>query len=260
MFVGDHQRGEFREPAKWLAQRGAELASGISEAISAFRDGCCPALIIVAQSWPGHYSSREIGQLRRAAPLARFVSLLGSWLEGEARTGKPWPSVQRNYWHRWSSRNMDDTRHLLRPATATDDDRLLASLAVKCGGEPEDANRVIGICATNRETADSLADLCGQRGWSSLWVGSDRQSAPIGVDLLLLDVAQASDREIQRVAALKLSLPTTPILALVGFPRSETVDRFLAAGAASVVSKPFLVADLIWQIDALLQPQATSTP
>jgi CheY-like chemotaxis protein len=260
MFVGDHQRGEFRDAAQWLAKRGAKLAPGISEAISALRGGFCPAVIIVAQSWPGHYSSREIGQLHQAAPLARFVSLLGSWLEGEARTGKPWPSVQRNYWHRWSSRNVDDGRHLLRPATATDDDRLLASLAIESGGESNNANRVIGLCAASRETADSLADLCGQRGWSSLWLGSDRQSAPIGVDLLLLDVVQARDGEIQRVAALKLSLPTTPILALVGFPRSETVDRFMAVGATAVVSKPFLVADLIWQIDAVLHPQATLTP
>src|SRR5262245_6670790 len=58
-----------------------------------------PELIVVAQSRPGMIAARQMDALRRPAPLAGVVALLGSWCEGETRTGRPWPGVERLYWY-----------------------------------------------------------------------------------------------------------------------------------------------------------------
>src|SRR5689334_21081356 len=56
-------------------------------------------LVVVAQSRPGAVPFGEVERVMRAAPLAGVVALLGSWCEGEARTGRPWRGVQRLYWY-----------------------------------------------------------------------------------------------------------------------------------------------------------------
>ena len=56
------------------------------------RRGSSPDVIVVAQAFPGQFSHQAIDRLRRLAPLARMVGLMGSWCEGEMRTGSPWPA------------------------------------------------------------------------------------------------------------------------------------------------------------------------
>ena len=54
-------------------------------------------LIVVAQAYPGQYAADRIDGLRRLAPLARVIGLLGSWCEGEVRSGRPWPRPPSGY-------------------------------------------------------------------------------------------------------------------------------------------------------------------
>ena len=66
-------------------------------------------------------------------PLARIVGLLGSWCEGEVRSGRPWPGAMRIYWHQWPGRwhaELDRLRGACPiwglPLTAGDEDRVPA--------------------------------------------------------------------------------------------------------------------------------------
>ena len=46
-----------------------------------------PDLIAIAQSRRGQFSQTEINQLRRRFPLVPIVVVVGSWCEGETRSG-----------------------------------------------------------------------------------------------------------------------------------------------------------------------------
>ena len=48
-----------------------------------------PDVFIVLQPRPGSVSTQAINQLHSSAPLAGLLALLGSWCEGEPRTGYP---------------------------------------------------------------------------------------------------------------------------------------------------------------------------
>ena len=72
----------------------------------------------------------------------------------------------------------------------------------------------------------------------------------------VFDARNNSASELEALASLKGALGQRPIIALVGFPRIDDLERFKAAGASAVVSKPYLAEDLEQQIEQLLQSAA----
>ena len=138
LLVGDIHRTEFRESASCLKRSGVvEIAADVETARAALAQRrTAPEVIVVAQSFPGQFSHGAIDRLRRAAPLARIVGLMGSWCEGEMRSGRPWPATARLYWHQWPAHCRRQFRCLAGgkrcsfalPATATEEERLLADI------------------------------------------------------------------------------------------------------------------------------------
>ncbi len=88
------ERAEFADArAAIAASGGVRELTDLDSAAAALRAGeVGPDVIVVAQAFPGQFSHEAIDRLRRLAPLARVVGLMGSWCEGEMRTGSPWPA------------------------------------------------------------------------------------------------------------------------------------------------------------------------
>ena len=138
LLVGDTGRPEFREASVALAAQGRVARFPTAEAAAAaLSDGAVvPEVIVLAQAYPGQFSHEAVDRLRRAAPLARVLGLLGSWCEGEMRTGRPWPAAIRTYWHQWLPRCSRELECLARgecsawglPVTATEEERMLAGV------------------------------------------------------------------------------------------------------------------------------------
>ncbi len=284
LVVGDTDQPEFRDAVARLIVRGAATAANMESAIEFVQRDCAPVVIIIAESWPGQYSHSKLDRLRRAAPLARIVGLLGPWLEGETRTGKPWPTMQRAYWHQAQPRfellfgpraahsisptvlvggNLhsgvgpsspyDDQLSL--PLTASDEERLLSSTGSNPLADEADRpqRRVIAICARHRDTAESLIDVCLAKRWKNIWLRKLPVETPLVVDAALLDVRLNLEAELPLIASLKKILGPAPIVALLGFPRYDDVDQLQSAGVAAVISKPFLASDLIRRLEQLMQ-------
>ena len=90
--LGDWEQAEFAAAVAYL-QTSVDLSLTPSA-----ND---PDLILLVASRPGRFSAAEVESLHRRAPLAKLVALLGSWCEGEVRSGHPWPGVTRIYAHQW---------------------------------------------------------------------------------------------------------------------------------------------------------------
>jgi CheY-like chemotaxis protein len=262
LFVGDRARPEFAPIAEWLASRDAQFAESISAALARIKTTFTPTIIVVAQPWPGRVSAAQIESLRQAAPLARIVSLLGTWLEGEARTGKPWPAVWRTYWHGWLPRFEEELKRLAAgeesvwslPSTATDEERLLQAVSP---ADPKQSSALpaksIAIISTNRETAETLGDICRNHGWKPCWLKSVSETLPKHIDLAIFDSRNLHEDEVSKISNLKSEIPW---IVLAGFPRIADVEQLKAIGVAAVVSKPFFNHELARQIDKLLAKPA----
>ena len=220
MFVGDPQQIEFHEPVKWLQRRIAKFARNVCDAIDQIDAGDCPTIILLAMSWSGCFSPAEVDSLRRAAPLARIVALLGSWLEGESRTGRPLLGMPRVHWHQWSrlASEIEKLDRLERsvfsaPVTARDDERW--SNPAELSASP----RKVGIIARARESALALADICSQNAWNCQWIRDPSQIAPAEIDLILFDSRAGREDEFELISNLKSINSAIPIVVLQGFLR-----------------------------------------
>jgi DNA-binding NarL/FixJ family response regulator len=137
LLLGDVERPEFQAEeerlGRWATVCRLADASEAAEAILAQR--ITPEVIVVAQSFPGQFSEQAIERLRQLAPVARVLGLIGSWCEGEMRSGLPWPATARTYWHQWPARSERQLARLASgqpcawalPPTATEEERLLAA-------------------------------------------------------------------------------------------------------------------------------------
>src|SRR4051794_21630350 len=95
--VGDWKRDAFAEAVAWMRSAARCVFFDSMEAPFSPRpdENSGPGAIVIVESRPGQFSRREVERLHAAEPLARLVALLGTWCEGEERSGRPWPGVVR---------------------------------------------------------------------------------------------------------------------------------------------------------------------
>ena len=254
--VGDFQRPDFRAAwSSFASLAGIAYADDSTQAAAMLADGSIlPDLIVVAQAYPGQISPAAINTLRRSAPLARVVGLLGSWCEGELRSGRPWPGATRIYWHQWPARWQRELDHFARgecptwglPLTASEDDRLL----LETPSLPTSPRQGLIAIDAQRQMAQWLAAACQAEGYETLWVRPAQAVQSQGAVAAIFDDADGRGIPRQRLSELAAATPT---VALLSFPRREDIDRAEAAGAKVVLSKPLLLADLSWALDRATQ-------
>ncbi len=266
LLIGDCARREFAEVVGWLGDHTRMVCvPTVAEACKKLSAGECePDLIVVAQSWPGEISPREIDRLRRLAPLARVSELLGSCCEGEARTGRPAGGTLRHYWHQWLARMAPQFERAAGgerpnwslPITATDDERLMAMATVATekvvAVRPRATGRgLIVVLVGDCRMARVICDACPTRGLSCVWLPPGREMYLSGVRAVVWDAPAAVASWGDSLAEIRRRWHGAAIIALANFPRIDDVERLRAAGAAAVVSKPFLLDDLFWRLERL---------
>jgi hypothetical protein len=231
-----------------------------SEAQLAGNNGS-PELAIIAQSRPGQIGEQEVQRLRREAPLAGIVGLLGTWCEGETRTGRPWPGVLRLYWYEfppWWRRQV-----ALRAAGRCPDWARPGDFGLLTSRHEHPASRIqhpassihiptsrglIAIHTRHRDTADALADTFQHAGFATVWQRPGRATCVLrGVTAAIWDGSQLDDFEADALARFCRSLASdaAPVVALLDFPRRDSVDRAMDIGAAAVLGKPWRNDELI---------------
>jgi hypothetical protein len=238
--VGDVDHSDFAEAIE-LVRETASVGPGL------------PEVIVLAQSRPGSVGLREIMNLRRSAPLAGFVALLGSWCEGETRTGRPAASIERKFWYefpQWWRRQLEIRGSGRCPEWVNSvDGRSFARTRLL-------ADQRVAIAADAWDTAAAIADVVADAGGEAVWTA--RGDVPIeDCTVGIWDGGQLNEQEAEGLAAFcgELHRQHASVIALLDFPRRDRQEAARAAGAEIVLGKPYVNADLVEAIR-----QATATP
>ncbi|MEX0642433.1 MAG: hypothetical protein WD468_07015 [Pirellulales bacterium] len=252
--VGECDHPDFAE-AIALVRADAELAlDAISRA--------CPELIIVAQSRPGSIGSQSVEELRRAAPLAGVVGLLGSWCEGQARASRPTNDMLRLYWYQFATwwrrqlalRAAGHCPEWALPETISGHLQLQGMQNSVLRTPNRVSSGVISLSTPHWETADALADALQLAGLASVWEPPSR-TAPVvhGITAGVWDGGQLDDGELKRLAAFcrRLARDSAPVIALLDFPRRDRCELARQAGTATVLGKPWNNAHLVVSLQAM---------
>jgi hypothetical protein len=262
LLLGETDRPEFCGACRCLEHWGTVYAvKTFDAALARLTAGeIVPDVMVVAQAFPGQFSCEAIDRLRRLAPLARVVGLMGSLCEGEMRTGLPWPGVVRAYWHQWTPRTCRELSRLAHgrsgswslPPTATEEERLLVAVATERNREA-DGRGFLGtvlVHARSREMGEWLAAACADQGWSAC---CRRELGDIDCENTVaaiydIDTADFDACDLQGFVS---AVQPVPVIALMGFPRESEQHRVLSAGVAAVLSKPLMVEDLFWTLETV---------
>ncbi|HEX2473692.1 MAG TPA: hypothetical protein VHK01_03035 [Lacipirellulaceae bacterium] len=270
--LGDIDHPDFRDAIALLR----------SSAVVNSRTDIPPELIVLAQSRPGAIRDREVERIRHDAPLAGVVALLGTWCEGETRTGQPWPGVPRFYWYEFPVwfRRQAMLRAVGRCPDWSQCDFGLTSADPVPGknrlpGAPVEpriadfglpnalgASRgVIELSVSQRDTADAMTDALDAAGYATVWhrqgeCGTHVRGAVAGI----WDGGQLDESEAAELAAFcrRLERYHTPVIAILDFPRRDRVERVVESGAAAVLGKPWRIDDLLATIEYNLRSIARS--
>jgi len=253
VLIGDIWRPEFLEAGTALQDLAEVIRVGdVEAAFSALAEGL-PAVhgIVLLQAYPDQFSAAAIDRLRRLAPLARLIAILGSWCEGEPRSGRPLPGVMRIYGHqaavrirrefsRWSEAGGSLWQ---LPPTATDEEQLLASIRAPL---PE-RNGLIAIWTRRRDMHDLLADACRKAGYATAWLHPRQPVQLRGTAAAIHDGAVLDAAGMADLTRLTAMVSPAPVLALLDAPRIQDVRLARTLGAAAL-AKPFRVDELLWEL------------
>jgi hypothetical protein len=258
LFIGDAAWPEFRDVHCWLGGHAIlKTTADVSTGAELIEEGRFePLLIVLAQRWPGEFSERQSDRLRRVAPLARISELLGSWCEGQTRTGDPHPATLRYYWHQWIARLAPEFARAEAgecpvwglPPTVTDEERLMALEHP----QPKLDRGLLTIHSRGAEMGAALGAAAAGRGFGAVWIRGRWMQQVSGIRAAIWDAKCGAAAEAGKLAELRAALGSVPIMALVSFPRVEDRELLMAAGASHVVSKPFWLDDLFAPLEQLL--------
>ena len=254
LLVGDFDRRGFVATAAFLgAACHTEYAADIPGALAHLAvSSIFPQVIVLAWPCPGAFSASEIGRLRCAAPLARQLAVLGSWCEGEGRSGEVIPGVIRTPWHQWvptwgrdfQSASIARLPGWSLPETAGDDERLLWRMSRPCPPR----HGLIAIASRQFDAAELYGAVCHRRGYMTVWLSDSQDLLRVSPPAAVIWDGDAN--RLDELSVLRNQSPA-PIVALIDFPRTEDVQRAMEAGAAAVLGRPLLWDCLFRELDRI---------
>ena len=241
LISGDYWHEDFREPFSRLEVPATMVPTQQIQSVF----GRQFHLIVLAQSRRDQISQSTIDFLRSELFEVPIVLLLGSWCEGENRSGKPLQGVNQVLWHQWDSRferfciqmkeGLKSDWH--QPLTASVSDRVRDFAPDSAISEMLQGKKVL-VSSEDSTTFESISDMLSIYQCAGFWAES-RESGAADVDAICVDGNGASEELIDRIVNLKAKFENVPVSVMLNFPRQQDLDSLMAVGVKEVVSKPY---------------------
>ncbi len=207
-------------------------------------------LVVLAQSRRNQFDSSVVEFLRDRFPGVPVVFVLGSWCEGETRSGEPIPGVIRVYWHQWMGQYAKFCQQLETsgisdwhlPTTSTVADRIEQAQPQR---QPVHQS-IIGVSAWTQSQFEMVADALKTLGYRTRWLERsvwDAQAFTL-LSAICIDANSVTDDLVNRLSWLRTTYPGRPMVLILNFPRAQEVSKASDLGVAEILSKPFELANL----------------
>ena len=127
-------------------------------------------------------------------------------------------------------------------------------------GTPRGAEGLFTVLvADDNDVAQRLCKrVLEKAGYGVLIAGDGLQAVDVELkrlpSMILMDVAMPGIDGLEAMRRIKAEMPAMPIVIASAHSMASDRERFLAAGADDVLSKPFRLADLVSIVDKLAHP------
>jgi len=239
---GDYWHSDFR---KALSNLAAPATMVPLEQVDSVAQGNY-LIFVLAQSRRDQFSQETVDRIRQQIPDIPIVNLLGTWCEGENRSGKPLTGVTRVPWQHWDSQFERFCMQIVegvttdwhQPLTTTVADRS-RDFAIDPGFGKLLMGKKILISAQATATFESLADMLKDYQCQSFWAEGGESLQDESPDVVLVDGNGASEEFKLRIEGLQKAFSEVPVVVMLNFPRKQCFASLATLGIEEVVSKPF---------------------
>lgn len=211
-----------------------------------------PGLVMLATDRPGRWSPGAVVAVARRWPLAVVVGVATSLGEGRRRSGPTVAGIEEVAWHDLPGRlecwlaacAAGRAGALGVPATARREERLLETLdaVVGLGRPPRDVP--VWIAGGRGGDLEGLADLLALAGRRVAGRTAGRPPLDVEAPFLVWDVGAIGPDDLAWLRMLAANRPGTGIVLLDSFPRGDSVEQALRAGAGAVLGRPLVLEAL----------------
>jgi hypothetical protein len=205
-----------------------------------------PAVIVLASSSPGRWTLGDAIAVSLRWPLSPLVSVASTIVDGRRRSGPPVSGVDEVMWYDLPGRLrawLDDREHG-RPGTRGLPSTARREEAIVETVRPRVSGLGISIAAGRPADLDALADLSAAAGASVIRRTCGRPPFDDDSAVLAWDVGAIDSPSLEWLRMLSANRPWRRIIVLESFPRAETTQAALEAGASAVLGRPCGVESL----------------
>jgi hypothetical protein len=265
LWLGPSSGAELALAHAWLAERTELVVSESPAAAAAACGPRRPALAILAIDRPGRWSVQDAVTISREWPLVPIVSVSSSLADGRRRSGPPLAGVEEVAWSdlpgrldRWLVELAAGRPGPLGlPATARREERLLeANDSLQRTGRRTDAAPV-SVAASRGSDLEGLVDLLTVAGRRVVRQIRGRPPLDEPAPMLVWDVGSLEEEDLAWLRMLAANRPALAILILESFPRGDSTQAAMRAGAGAVLGRPVSLEALVGTLERLESPLAT---
>lgn len=219
-----------------------------------------PAVVLLACAGPGSWTLSDAVRLSRRWPLSPVISVGTTLLEGRRRSGPPLPGVDEIAWYELPGRlawwfadlAAGVAGTLGMPATARREERFAEAAARVASATA--VRPIASIAAFRQVDLESLTDLVAAAGCTPGRCTVGRPPVEDEADLVFWDVASLSHEHIMWLSMLKANRPGLRVVVFDSFPRGDSAQAALGAGAAAVLGRPASLEAVAGTILRLAKP------
>lgn len=259
LFIGDASHGEFAAALSWLQGQGDVVVQETVEAGRAWLEssGSLPSVVVLGVTRRGEHQLESLGEIGRLVPLARAIALVGSWCEGETRSGKPPKGWRRIYWHqfgRWAAGELLAPCHehggewQIHPAhlprTSTESERAFTWSRWPL---PIGSGRV-AVNTARRVDYEALAKVCAVAEYETIWCQEGDFDLIGTVNCVLWDRRGLQGPELRELMDWRDRWEDLPVIATIGFPRPQDFQLVEQQVVQAIVGKPFVLPELLFAL------------
>jgi len=252
LVIGDVSRREFSVVRESLSDReGVHVAffqgrsSAAEPLLVADKQ---PDVIVLLHARPA-FQDDDLAAIRRCCPATPIVVVLGSWCEGETRTGRPMLGVSRVFWYEWRTfleRNLAAIRLGVCPewgwpVTTSPDE----AIDQRSADELPQGSGLVAVCCEELAVTEALAELLRRAGYATACYQSEGDTALGNVRAVVWDVQSVDEETVKQIFAAAELHPGAIHVLLAAFPRWQESVRLAKVPNLHELAKPFSIDDLL---------------
>ena len=208
-----------------------------------------PTIICLAETHPGQIQFHDVHRLIHHWPLSRIVTVGSCLSDGRRRSGPVIDGILEVPWHDFPSRmqvwlqriDSGAPSSLTHAPTSRREERWLAEaieVQKSCSPVNQSTQATVTVAASSESMTEAVGELVTTSGGILVHCVTGKPAIQDAADVIFWDLHESPKSQLEWIRLLTSQKPTRVLALLCSFPRADTAQAAMEAGATAVLGRP----------------------